>query len=372
MPIETEEKQVETPADEGGVPASSVHEEHAPVDTKALEATVDSLLGKAFSDSSQETAEPPAEEQPTDEQIAAGEKPAGEEEVTAEEEQDAQGAAAKPQPVTVTPADGNAPTLPAAFRRSLIARGYTETEIDADLKTQGTRFVEMAERVHRGRSAEIADWANAGRQAKAAQQQQQQQRQQQQQPTVSDGALPKLDAKVLKEQFGDDKLIDALVGPVNAAIDRLNAKLPVIENVQKRSETAEQEALIRHIDGFFSGKELAPYKAVYGDTAGFAKDQKFIDARNKVLETADALIAGAGLQGRSLTLGEALTLAHDALSGDYKLQAVRTQVKQALTQRTNGITLKPGTRVASNPAGYNGSKATTERKIGALLTKAFA
>lgn len=356
--IEAQE-QVEAPAtDEGGTPASAVAEASAPVDTKALHATIGSLLGKAFH-----------EEAPAEEAVVEEEQTPAEEDGGTEEEQDAQEAAATPTPVAVNPpAAGTAPTLPAAHRRSLIARGYTDQEIDADLKNVGSKFLEMAERVHRGRSAEIADWATAGRQAKATAQQQQPVTPQQQVPA---SGLQPLDAAKLKEQFGDDKLIDALVGPVNAAIAKLNTALPVVQSVQQRSQQAETEALVRHVDGFFGSKDLEPFKQIYGDNANFATDQTKIAARNKVLEMADALITGAGYQGRSLTLGEAMTMAHDSLSSDYKIQAARTQIKQQLQQRNKGISMKPQGR-ANNAAGLNGTRKSVENTVGALLQKAFA
>ena len=70
--------------------------------------------------------------------------------------------------------------------------------------------------------------------------------------------------------------------------------------------------------------------------------------RNKVLELADALITGAAQQGRQLTVNEALTLAHDSVSGGFKTQAIRKQVKSAVQTRNKGITIRP-TQKGSQP-----------------------
>jgi hypothetical protein len=352
-----------------GTPAARAEAQGAK-DKAALESSVGDLLTKAFNstDSDEEPAaeaEAEAEETPDEEEETPAES--DEEEVVDEDGKEAEEAAAKPAKV-VKP-DANAPTLPAALVRTLKAYEWTDAEIAQNLKVLGSKFVETAAKLHKNRNDETLKWAEAGRQQKA---QQQQQRQNAPAQVDTSAALPMLDMKALKTEFGDDKLFDKIVGPVNAAIERMNLVLPQLQQVQNQSVTNQQETLVRHIDGFFGGKELEPYKEVYGDASTIGSNKTHQDARNKVLEMADALMVGAGAQGRSLTLGEALTLAHDSISSGYKIKAVRTTIKKELVQRSKAITQRPSGRAPNNPSGVNGSKSALEKKVGGLLSKAFA
>lgn len=391
MPVETEGTEQEvTPAAaeasgevesgaEGeeslGAPAERA-EATAVKDRAALETSVASLLGKAFDNTDEEPeAEADGEAEVVDEDAETEDETPSDEEV--EDEGTEAEEAAAPVAKVIKP-DPNAPTLPAAHIRTLKAYEWTDEEIAQNLKVLGSKFVETAAKLHKNRNDETLKWAEAGRQhrqqqAAAAAAQRIASPQQD-----TSAVLPLLDVKKLKEQFGDDKLIDLLVGPVNAQTERLNALLPKLEQVQNQSVTNQQDIVIRQIEGFFGGKELEPYKEIYGDTTNDAGRQAFIanpttrQNRDKVLEMADALMAGAGLQGRSLTLSEALTQAHDSLSSGYKVKAVRTTLTKNLRQRQRAITQKPSGRAPNNPTGVNGTKSALEKKVGGLLTKAFA
>lgn len=359
-----------------GTPAARAEAQEVK-DRAALESSVGDLLSKAFTSKDEDTEDEPAEEAaaasketPDEEEETPAET--DEEEVVDEEGTEAGEAAAKPAKV-IKP-DANAPTLPAAHIRTLKAYEWTDAEIAQNLKVLGSKFVETAAKLHKNRNDETLKWAEAGRVAKT---QQQQQRQNAPAPVDTSAALPLLDSKALKAEFGDDKLFDKIVGPVNAAIERMNVMLPQLQQVQNQSVTNQQDSLIRHIDGFFGSKELEPYKEIYGDTSTDEGRQAFIanaehrKSRDKVLEMADAIQAGAERQGRSLSLGEVLTLAHDALSSSYKIKAVRTKIKAELQQRSRAISQRPSGRAANNPTGVNGVKSATEKKVAGLLAKAF-
>src|SRR5690606_38981985 len=131
-----------------------------------------------------------------------------------------------------------------------------------------------------------------------------------------------LDAETLKEKYGDDGLVDEIVGSVNSIIQAVNAIIPSLQQGQQRVVQAQQEALDRLIQGFFSDASMKPYADLYGDGSRQLLPEQIYN-RNLVLETADALVAGARQQGRNLTVQEALMMAHDICAADFKEVATR-------------------------------------------------
>lgn len=324
-----------------------------------IQSTFDSVMGS--DDGVDETPEPTAE---TADDDAAGGKPSGQtptddesadpaDEQTAEQTDPEEAAAPAPKPA--------APTLPAAYVRSLKALEWTDEEIAEAAKNPS--FITTAAKLHDTRNREISRWAEIGRQQKKQAEAEKPAAQQTTQAT----SLKPVDAAKLKEQYGDEALIDAIVGPVNSAIEQINAILPVVQTTQHRAQQAQAESLDREIQGFFGGKELEPYKEQYGtNPAALSPEQ--VAARQKVLELADALAGGAMHQGRQLSVGEALQLAHDAVSGGTKEQAARKQITSQLKTRQKGITLKPGSRATSNPAT---NRSDMEKRVNQGLASVF-
>lgn len=266
-------------------------------------------------------------------------------------------------------ADPNAPTLPAAIRRSLKAYEWTDEEIDQNLKVLGPSFITAAQKLHNTRNQETARWAEIGRA--------------QRQPVAAPDAIttapdaaksqpiPKLDAVALKEHYGDDALIDKILGPVNAAIDRLNEEvLPAVRHTQQVAQQSEQRALFNAIEGFFGTPEMKSYAELYGKVGDPSFAQTHVDSRNKVLDLAGALLVGAAKEGRNLNLDEALTLAHDSVSGDYKSKAAKQELKASLQTRERGISLKPGNKAAA-PKGKSNDRSDIEMRVGKRLADVF-
>lgn len=298
----------------------------------------------------------PTETVETDESTA---EVASEDAATLEDGTEAEEAAEEVSEPVVKTAVTPATTLPAAYVRSLKALEWTDEEIAEASKVPN--FITTAAKLHASRNKQVSEWAEAGRKARqpaattdASQTQSQ----------VAPSVMAPIDAKALKAQYGDDKLIDVLVGPVNKMIERINGMLPQVEQTQKRAHQAELEMLGQQIDTFFKSPELKPY----------AKHYETPEAKNKVLETADALIAGARLQHRNLSLGEALQLAHDSASGAVKTETVRSGIKKQLKTRAQGFTLKPTARgtTANATASKIDSRAKLERKVGLGLRSVFS
>lgn len=256
-------------------------------------------------------------------------------------------------------------TLPAAYVRSLKAYDWTDEEI-AEAARQ-PNFVATAAKIHANRNREVSQWAEAGQRAR----QSQTQTQDAPATSVTNMGLTPVDVATLKKQYGEDKLIDALAGPVNAAVAKIQEILPMIQESQKVSNQAKMETLGKQIETFFTGKEMEPYKDLYGSAKTGLQDTN-LEARNKVLRYAGELVDGARVNGRNLSLDDALTLAHDSVSSGFKEQAVRSTIKTQMKTRERGISLKPGGKTTVTAAsGEVTNRKELERKVGAGLASVF-
>jgi hypothetical protein len=256
--------------------------------------------------------------------------------------------AAPEKPVETPVADT---TLPAAYVRTAKARGWTDQEVIDFTKANPDIALKTFERMHESRTQEIQEWAELGRKVR------------QNAPSTPASApvaapqvqpatgLQPLDVNKLAEQFGQRELIEAIAGPINAQIAALKPLMDSATAAQKQADTARQENLGKLVQDFFTDKTMTPFATVYGkDIAGLTKEQ--VELRGKVLETADALIAGAAYQGRQLSTQDALALAHDSISSGFKENIIRDQLRTTLTKRQNALTLKPtaqGRKVQGGP-----------------------
>lgn len=261
--------------------------------------------------------------------------------------------------------DDKTPTLPDSFRRSLKSYGWEDKEIDKNLKLLGADFINTAAKIHSNRNEEVSRWADAGR---AARQQTTTEQKTELQP------LKALDVKALEEHYGKDQMVQEIAGPVNAMIQQINAMLPLITSSQQNAQNAEVEKLSQQIEGFFGDKKLDSYREFYGDSSGLKTlTETHTTARNKVLEMADALVAGARVQGRKLSFGEAMSLAHDSVSGDFKEKTIRTTIKTTMQKREKGISLQPSSRSKAALPAATGDKtrAQLEKDTKARLRAVF-
>jgi hypothetical protein len=209
------------------------------------------------------------------------------------------------------------------------------------------------ERMHESRTKEIGEWADLGRKIR-------------QTPVVPSGtsvqpvvapapapvhSLQPIDVKSLVEKYGNQELVEALAGPVNAAIAAVSPLMQRAADNERASKEAAQETLGKTVQDFFTAPEMKPFNTVYGTSiAKLTAGQ--VEMRGKVLETADALIAGAAFQGRRLSVNEALTLAHDTVSSGTKENVIREKIRTDVTRRERQITMKPtaiGRRAAGGP-----------------------
>ena len=278
----------------------------------------------------------------------------------------------------------DAPTLPDPYRRSLKAYGWEDDEINANLRQLGDSFIKTAERIHQNRNTELQEWAKAGRQARKSGEEGQEgsddaSAQSGTQTDASSGGLQKLnpvDADKLKEQYGDDEIIDAIVGPVNSAINTMNQMIPQLQQGQQAAQQAEVERVSKQVEEFFGDEAMQPYTDLYGDSSQGLTDEQ-LEYRNKVLDTAYDMMMGAStLRNQNLPLQDALSYAHEVVTKDHQQAAARKSVKKAAKQRNRGITQKPSTKKpAADKSGESADTPPTreelERRTRDRLRQAF-
>lgn len=329
-------------------------------DRAALESTVSDKMSQIFADGDDVLADAAATEtaeaKPAEEAVTPAE---GEQAVESTEgEQVTEEAAAKTDQAekpTVGKANPAEPVIPAAYRRSLKAYEWTDEEIDAAAKADPAGFQRMAAKLHTTRNEETRRMSDLGRQIKA--------QEAAAQATVQTAkTTAKFDAKALRDKYGDEPFIAAM----EAQAAQLEQAHVFISKSQERQAAAEMESLGRQIDGFFSSKDMTPYHDQYGKAAATLTDKQ-TTTRQKVLETADLLISGARAMGRNLTLEEALTTAHDSVSGPIRETAARTKIVQQVKTRTNAITLRPGAKPAAAPS----DRTALQGRVKAGLAAAF-
>lgn len=292
-------------------------------------------------------------------------------EAAVEENEDAPGS--PPEPADKVQSD--APTLPANIRRSLIATGWDEEEIDNNLSVLGPDFIPVAEKVHQKRMDESSQWAAHGRRVREAE------------PTQEDTSpelsekLTSMDVEDLKTQYGHDPdmsaLIDKMSAKMNTSIEAINQILPIIAEQRAHQQEATDAATKDQVDAFFDSSGLASFDGFYGKGRMQDIEGGFYDHRMLVLQQADALQVGAAEQGRSVSMAEALGMAHDIVSGEFQMEALRAEMKTKMQQRAASITLKPGLSDGGDATPIAGeerpekSRAQMEADAGVALRKLF-
>ena len=293
-----------------------------------------------------ENTEVEEEGEPTEEE----EEEEEEEGESTEEEEEEESEAAEPKGKAKAKPEGS-PTLPAAWLRSATARGWTQDEVDQALQLDPDASMRTFERMHMSRNAEMSALATLGRSVRVGPPQ----------PTPNDTTplptetptLPKsdwvVDEEALIAEHGE-VIGRAIAGPLNQALAQVNAVLPDLRAGVEASKQAKQQVLAKLVEGFFTGEEIAkPFGTFYGAEAdGISVKQR--GNRNDVLEMADAILAGALLQGRDLDKVDALAAAHESVSSEFKEHAVRSRLKKRAKKQSKGRSLKPSRRKGSPDA----------------------
>lgn len=263
-------------------------------------------------------------------------------------------------------------TLPAAWRRSAISREFTDAEIDDFLKVNPEVAMRTFEKIHISRTAEINKFAELGRRAKEQQAVETVENRQTATQAEQAKGLQAVNVDALVEEHGNEELVRKLMGPINQVIERIQQMGPLVEQGAEAIERSRRETLANQINGFFTGENLKPYEKVYGShmaDGGVVKDQQ--QNRNKVLEIADAIVAGAALQGRQMSVNEALLMAHDSVASGFTEQVVREKIKKEVKKRADSVTVRPNARMTTPSSGKPRSRKELIANVKAGLAETF-
>lgn len=277
--------------------------------------------------------DPDADVQPESEPV---EKPRDDVEPEGDKDEDI-----KPDAAAVDAGKSTKPTLPAAYRRSLTAYDWTKEEIDEAFDAAPESFLKTAERIHRNRNAETAQFAELGRKAREASGISPTKATEVVTPTAGPNGVELVDTEKLVEEFGNEDLVNRIAGPVNAVITEINKFLPELRGSVSTIQRSTKETLAKQIEDFFTSPDMKTFGDFYGSLAKEPLSDDQQRSRSKVLETADAIISGASLQGRQMSVDEALLMAHDSVASKLIATKVREEIKASTKTRARGITLKP-------------------------------
>jgi len=222
------------------------------------------------------------------------------------------------------------PLLPSGHRRAALARGYTSEEVDHYLETKPDEAVARFEEIFNEWQTENSRWSDRGRQLHAAGQAA---KEGGDKGNKSSEALPHFDAEALISEHGNEDLINALVTPLNATIDRVNAATERISHSEDFLRNTEQNALTITTQNFLKSKEMEPFKDTYGTEIKDLTDEQ-VKNRMELFGEADILVAGAKDHGKDITVQDALERAHIIVSQGTRDEGIRQSIRKSLKKRT--------------------------------------
>lgn len=223
------------------------------------------------------------------------------------------------------------PILPSGHRRAALNRGYTYEEIDHFLATKPDEAIKRFEELFDNYRDENSRWSDRGRQLLGASQETSE-TDKVQADKLSE-PLPHYDVAALVEKHGNEELLNDLIAPLNAAIDRQNATTERLDKSEKFLKDTETEALSNVIQDFLTSKDMTSFNKTYGtEIASLTQDQ--LGQRQELFKQADILVKGAEAHGYDVTVREALERAHDSLSSGTRDETIRQEIRKSLEKRT--------------------------------------
>lgn len=275
---------------------------------------------------------------------------------------------------TDTDADTNAdadasdlPLLPSGYRRAALARGWTAEEIDFYLKDKPDEAVGELKRVYTDWQADSSRYSERGRRLYEADQNVSKADEKQE----TSEALSSFDAKALIEAHGNEDLINALVGPLNATIEQVNAVAKTLSHSEEFLRSTEEDALATATQEFLTSKEMEPYRDTFGVEVKDLTDAQ-LESRMELFKQADIIATGAKDHGMDITVQDALLRAHTLVSQGTRDEAIRQSIRDSMTKRTKTIKSSHQETPASDadqPISDKELEARTKSRMQALRNK---
>jgi hypothetical protein len=368
-------------AEDQAIDTATIKPPQSAAEDESLQSKISGLMDEALKDEDEPASEDPLLDDSDDDEEP--EEPGEDDEEPEEPEEEDDAASAEDNSSDDDePHEGpsDAPALPEGHRRSLRAYGWEDEEIDQNLRALGDPFLRMAEKVHERRNTELEDLANRGQQARqqpaAGEQDSSASADSGQTVTAPSDGLQPINKDQLKEQYGDDELIDNLVDPINRTVETLNQVIPAVQKSQQTAEQQQLEKVQQQVDAFFGREDMKSYTDLYGQSSDSLNDQQ-VEARNRVLDTAYDLMVGAQqVRGRNLDMDTALEHAHEIVARDHKPQVEKQSIKKQAKKRQRGMTQKPTRKQGSggtrDGSGRPESREELEKRTKQRMQKALS
>lgn len=179
-------------------------------------------------------------------------------------------------------------------------------------------------------------------------------------------------------QFDDDYLNglepefkDKFVEPVQKY---LGQQAQVMNAVAQRFESfiheRQTEALHMQIDQFFDG--LDGYQDLYGKGQRTGLSEVAMMTRQRVAREADMIRAGAFQQGRTMSVQEALEMAHNLVSSPHQETVARKKLTKRVQRRASQLTVRPTHRSGGKGEGDRSDPLAKATRTAAAKLKQLA
>ena len=265
--------------------------------------------------------------------------------------------------------------LPDAYYRAAVHRGWKPEEIKEFFGASPELAKRTFANIYEGVNQSSKEFADLGRLKL------EQQRQPEKTKESPDTSSKGVDVDKLRETYGkEEPLVDVIVEmqKQNKLLVEQNEKQA--SQQQTRVSDKELKVIGEQIDDFFADDDLKLYEDFYGPgknaTGGMTQPNELTPGnranRAALLELGDQLIAGTALQGREMSVSEALNLAHLSITAPIKEQKIRESIMSKVVKRSKSITLKgkgKKTVEADKPLSGTALESKTARAIKKLLRR---
>lgn len=301
-----------------------------------------------------ETDDTPADDSDTTPPMPTAKKAAVEDDPTPEDADDT--------PADDATDDKTKPAIPDNHYRAAVHQGWKPEDIKELYDSNPELALKTLKKLHEDTNKVSQVFAQKGR---LAAQKQAQPQNQQQPPQVPPVQSQPVDMEKLKERYEDDpfgamaELIKATVGQKSQPQQQQQVVQPT-QTQDENARFAEYVANQKAVSEFFNDDDMTEYNGIYGaEKDGLLPGHEA--NRQAVLETADAIIDGMKLEGRDISVSDALMRAHLIVSAPVTEQVVRNKLVKSAKKREKGMTLRPSKSSSPAPKNIKGQKSEEQR-----------
>ncbi len=227
-------------------------------------------------------------------------------------------------------------TLSDAYYRAAVHQGWAADDIKEFFEAKPELAIKTFAKIYESTNKLSADFASLGRASVKASTETAASKSSDDTSATADSTQ----LAAIKEEYGADSSIAKMLESMQGQIASGKVEASTQQNAAVESKLDEATATM--IDQFFSDPSMKVYAEFYGE----GKDaEKFTQGQMKkrwdVLEMAESIVLGAQAQGRDITAGDAMDLAHLSISEPVREKAMRSEFKAKMVKRSKGLTLKP-------------------------------